>query len=132
MAQPLESPQSEPAPEVKRILMVDFTATQVQAKGGAPPASYERGQTKATMANPPNVLPPPLASGVDRLYHQLVDMHDIATTQLAECAHWHRSNPTSNVAHAGADWRGPAVEPSAERMASLPPTDFSPQATLWQ
>jgi hypothetical protein len=32
--------------------------------------------------------------GVDKLYHQLVEIHAIATTQLAECTHWLPSDST--------------------------------------
>jgi hypothetical protein len=38
------------------------------------------------MAKPLNVLPPPSADRVDMLYHQLAEIHTIASTQLAECA----------------------------------------------
>jgi hypothetical protein len=37
-------------PEVERILIVDFTSTHARAKGVAPSASREGGQTKATAA----------------------------------------------------------------------------------
>jgi hypothetical protein len=106
--------------------MVDFAATDVQAMGVAPHASREGGQTKGATAKPLIVLPPPSTGGVDGLHRQLVEIHAIAATQLAECAHWCRSNPTSNAAHIGADGRGPAVEPSSGR--TVPSTDFSPQA----
>jgi hypothetical protein len=43
VAQPCELPQSEPSPEAERILMVDFAASQVQAKGGAPLSSCVGG-----------------------------------------------------------------------------------------
>jgi hypothetical protein len=36
------------------------------------------------------------------------------------------------VAHAGAGWRGPAMESPATKMDPPSPTDFSPQALLWQ
>jgi hypothetical protein len=67
--------------------MVDFTATQVQAKGGAPTASHEGrgGGTKAVVAMPPNVIPLPFDSRVHGLYHQLAKIHTIAVVQLAEC-----------------------------------------------
>jgi hypothetical protein len=65
--------------------MVDFTATQIQAKGGAPTASHEGGGTKAVVAMPPNVIPLPFDSRVHGLYHQLARIHTIAVVQLAEC-----------------------------------------------
>jgi hypothetical protein len=69
--------------------MVDFASTHARAMGVAPYANHEGGQTKATVAKPPNSSPPPTADGVDRLYHQLAEIHTITTTQLMECAHWH-------------------------------------------
>jgi hypothetical protein len=118
--------------EAERILMVDLAATQLQAKGAAPSASCEGGQIEAAVAKPLNGLPPPFANGVHRLYHQLVETHVIIATQLAECAHWHQSNPTPNTAYARASWRGPTTVPSVTKMAPTPPTDFSPHASLSQ
>jgi hypothetical protein len=69
---------------------------------------------------------------MDRLHHQLVEIHTIAAMQLAECARWRQSNPTPNMAHVGAGWRGPIVVPSTAKMAPPPSIDFSPQASLWQ
>jgi hypothetical protein len=40
-ALPLEPLRPEPAPEVERILMVDFTTTYAWAKGAAPSANFE-------------------------------------------------------------------------------------------
>jgi hypothetical protein len=40
------------------------------------------------------------------LYHQLAEIHAIATAQLAECACWHRTSPTPNTAYAGASGWG--------------------------
>jgi hypothetical protein len=59
------------------------------------------------MAKPPNPPPPPSADGVNKLYHQLVEIDAIAAAQLAEHAHWRRSSPTPNMAYAGAGWWGP-------------------------
>jgi hypothetical protein len=70
--------------------------------------------------------------GADGLYRQLVDIHTIAVMQLTECARWCQSNPTSKMAHAGAGWRGPTMDPSTTRMVPPPLTDLSPQASLWQ
>jgi hypothetical protein len=44
----------------------------------------------------------PTVDGVNKMYHQLVEIHAIAIVQLAECAHQHRSNPTPDAAHVGA------------------------------
>jgi hypothetical protein len=58
--------------------MVDFTATQAQAKGTTPVINHEAGQwptfarasqTMAMVATPLNPLPPSSADGVDRLHH---------------------------------------------------------------
>jgi hypothetical protein len=62
----------------------------------APSTSHERGHTEATVATPQNVLLPPSIESVDRLYRQLVKIHAIAITQLAECAHWCWFDPTSS------------------------------------
>jgi hypothetical protein len=66
------------------------------------------------------------------LYRQLVEIHIIATTQLAECARWCWSNPTPNMAYVGASLRGPAAVPFATKMVPPPSIDFSPEASLWQ
>jgi hypothetical protein len=95
----------------------------------APTASREEGHTEATLTGPSKALPPRTADGVDQMYHQLAEIHAIATTQLAECVHWCRSNLTPNTAHADPGWQGPTAEPSATRMAP-PPTNFSPLASL--
>jgi hypothetical protein len=50
----------------ERILTVDHTATQAQAKGAGPSPSREGGQTMVTAATPLNALPPPSVDGVDR------------------------------------------------------------------
>jgi hypothetical protein len=111
---------------------VDLTTTQLQAKGAVPLASHEGGQGEVAAIKPPNVPSLPSANGADRLYLQLAEIHAIAATQLAKCTHRGRSNPTPNMAYAGAGWRGPTVDPSAARMVPLPPTDFSPQSFLGQ
>jgi hypothetical protein len=66
--------------------MVDLTTIQAQAKGAAPSANHEGGHTEATMAKPLNAPPPPFANGVDRLYHQLAEIHSITAAKLVECA----------------------------------------------
>jgi hypothetical protein len=72
---------------VERIMMVDLTTTQAQAKGVTPStnrAGGGGGETEAAVAKPPNALPPPTTDGVDMLYHQLVEIYAIAVMQLAE------------------------------------------------
>jgi hypothetical protein len=67
--------------------MVDFAATQAQAKGAAPSTNHEGGQTGATATKTRSALLSPTANGVDMTYHQLEEIHTIAVVQLAECTH---------------------------------------------
>jgi hypothetical protein len=120
-AWPREPPQNEPSLRVERIQMMDFTSTHAQAKGVTSTASREEGHTVVIAARFPKASPPSTAEGVDKMYHKLAEICALATAQLAECAHWHRSNPTSNSAHAGSDWRVPTIESSMMRTAPLPP-----------
>jgi hypothetical protein len=73
-AEPHVSPWHEPTLEAERILMVDFASNQARAKKVAPSASREGDQI--------------VADGVDKMYHQLAEIHIITTMQLAECARW--------------------------------------------
>jgi hypothetical protein len=68
---------------------VDITATQARAKGAAPSANHEGGQTGATATKTPSALPPPTVDGLDRMYHQPAKIHAIATMQLVERANSH-------------------------------------------
>jgi hypothetical protein len=77
--------------------MVDLTATQAQAKGASPSINGKEGYNKAAAAKPLNVLSPPPAEEVDKLYCQLAEINAIIPAQLAECAHWCRSDPTSGM-----------------------------------
>jgi hypothetical protein len=70
--------------------MLDLNATRAHAKGATPSANRKAGQTSA--------------NGVDRLYHQLVDIHTNATVQLMDCACWRRTDPTSIPVNARAGW----------------------------
>jgi aminoglycoside phosphotransferase (APT) family kinase protein len=72
--------------------MMDFASTQAQAKEVAPSA-----------AKPPSTSPPLTADGVDKMYHQLAEIHAIPTAQLAECAHWCWSDSTPSPVWAGTD-----------------------------
>jgi hypothetical protein len=45
------------------------------------------------------------------MYHQLVEIHTIATAQVAEYTHWRRLNPTSSPVWAGTDQWRLVVEP---------------------
>jgi hypothetical protein len=70
------------------ILLVDFTPTQAQAKELAPPICRGEAQDEAAIAKSPSTPPPLPADGVDRMYHQLAEIHTITVMQLAKCAHW--------------------------------------------
>jgi hypothetical protein len=78
--------------------MVDFTSTQAQAK---------EDQAKATAAKTLSTSPPLTSDGVDKMYHQLAEIHTIATMQLVECARWHRSDSTPSWFRPGPVGRGP-------------------------
>jgi hypothetical protein len=79
MAQPHRPLRYRLAHEAERILVVELAATQLQAKGVAPPGSREGGQAKDTAAKPLNISPPPSADGVNRMYRQLAEIHAIIT-----------------------------------------------------
>jgi hypothetical protein len=81
---------------------MDFTSTQAQDKEVAPPASREGDQTEAVAAKPLSASPPLTTDRVDKMYHQLVEIHTIVTTQPVECTHWHRSNTASSPVRARA------------------------------
>jgi hypothetical protein len=67
--------------------MVDFVSTHARVKGVAPSANGEGNQAEAIASEPLSASPPPTADGVDKLYHQLTEIHTIAAMQLAMCAH---------------------------------------------
>jgi hypothetical protein len=83
----LESPRHDLVLRAERILMVDVASTQARAKGVAPFASREGGQTEAGAAKPMSASPLPTADGVDKMYHQLAEIHAITAAHLAEWAH---------------------------------------------
>jgi hypothetical protein len=105
--------------------MVDFASTQARAKEVAPPASRERGQTKAAAAKPLSTSPPLTANEVDKMYHLLIEIHAITAVQLAECAHWRLSDSTPSPVRAGTGWQRPTATPTAARLAPSLPIDFS-------
>jgi hypothetical protein len=78
--QPHALPQHEPTLEAKRILMTDFTSTQAQVKEVSPPASREGGKEEAAAATLLITSLPLIADGVDKMYHQLVEIHAITTS----------------------------------------------------
>jgi hypothetical protein len=99
--------------------MVDFTYTQAQAKEVALPASCEGGQIEAAVAKPMSTSPQLTADGV-KMYHQLMEIHAIATTQLEECARWHRSNSTPSSVWVGTGRPRPVATLSTIRLAPSP------------
>jgi hypothetical protein len=74
--------------------MIDYAPIQAWGKGEAPTASREGGQAAAKALNASH---PPTIDGVDKLYHQLAEIHAIADAQLAECTHWRRSDSTPKL-----------------------------------
>jgi hypothetical protein len=111
---------------------MDFTSTQARAKEVAPPPSREGGQMEFTAAKPPSASPSLTADVVDKMYHQLAEIHAIVGAQLPKCTRWHRSDQTPRSIWARAEWWGPDVAPSAMQTAPPPRADFSPQVSLWQ
>jgi hypothetical protein len=83
------------------------------------------------VAKPLRTSPPLTTDGVEKMYHQLAEIQTIATTQLAECARWHRSDRATHLDQAGADRQRPTIMPSVGRLDRLPAMDFSSQAPLW-
>jgi hypothetical protein len=75
--------------------------SKTRGKGEAPTANREGGQVAAKALN---TSPPPTTNGVDRLYHQLAEIHTIAATQLAECTRWPSSDSTLSPVRARTDW----------------------------
>jgi hypothetical protein len=64
--------------------MPDFASTQSLAKELAPPIHRREARAEA---NSTSTSPPLTTDGLDRMYHQLMEIHTIITAQLAECAH---------------------------------------------
>jgi hypothetical protein len=64
--------------------MLDFTSTQALAKELAPQVRQREARAEA---NSTSTSPPLTTDGLDRMYHQLVEIHAIIGTQLVECAH---------------------------------------------
>jgi hypothetical protein len=57
-------------------------------------ASCGWGLAEATVTKALSISPPPTTNGVDKLYHQLAEIHAIFASQLAECTHGCRSYST--------------------------------------
>jgi hypothetical protein len=88
---------------------MDYAATQAQSLG---PLLPPRNQWAI--------------HGMDRLYHQLTEIHSIGTAQLAECARWHRSDANPSPVRFRTARQSPDGMPSATRMAPPPSVEFSP------
>jgi hypothetical protein len=58
--------------------------SKLGAREMLPPSAVGGGQEAAKALNK---SPLPTIDGVDKLYHQLAEIHAIAAAQLAECAH---------------------------------------------
>jgi hypothetical protein len=74
--------------------MMDYVPTRARSKGVVSTSSRGWGLAEATMTKALRVSPPPTADRVDKLYHQLVEIHAIVAAQLVECACWRRSDST--------------------------------------
>jgi hypothetical protein len=62
-----------------------------------PMISYGWGQAETAASKALSFSPPPTADVVDKLYYQLEEIHAIATTQLAKCAHWCHSDSNPSL-----------------------------------
>jgi hypothetical protein len=78
-----EPPWHEPALEVERILMMDYAPARAQSKGVISTPSRGWGLAEAAVAKSLSASPSPITNVVDKLSHQLVEIHAIAATQLA-------------------------------------------------
>jgi hypothetical protein len=65
--------------------MMDFASTPARAKGVAPTISCEESRIESATSRPSKASPLPTTNGVDKMYHQLVEIHAIAAVQLVEC-----------------------------------------------
>jgi hypothetical protein len=111
--------------------MIDYAPARARSKGLISTPSCGWGQVEATVAKAPSTSPLPTTDGVDKLYHQLVEIHAITATQLVESTHWCRSNSTPSPVQASTSWQGPDMTSSTTRAAPPLPNDFSSQASLW-
>jgi hypothetical protein len=86
VASPREPPWHKP-PLEERILMMDYAPDRVRSKGvvSTPSCGWGQAEAEAVVAKAPSTSPLPTADEVDKLYHQLAEIHAIAIAQLAEC-----------------------------------------------
>jgi hypothetical protein len=80
MTHPHVPPRHETPPEVERILIMDYVPIRARSKGVVSTPNHGWGQAEAAVATILSVSPPPTAGGVDKLYHQLAEIHPIAAT----------------------------------------------------
>jgi hypothetical protein len=66
----------EPLPEGERILMMDYVPSRARSKGVVSTPSHGWGQAEAAAAKALSVSPPTI-DGVDKMYHQLAEIHAI-------------------------------------------------------
>jgi hypothetical protein len=99
-------------------------------QGGGSPYQPRGGQAKAATAKPSNTSPLLTTDGVDKMYHQLAEIHAITTAQLVECACSHQSDSTPSLVWVRTGRLKPIMMPSMIRLVPSPPTDFSSQALL--
>jgi hypothetical protein len=77
--------------------MADLAATRVQAKEADPSANYKGVANKGCSSHAPKCATPPPTDGLDRLYHQLAEIHTISTVQMGwiGCTtNWQKSTPS--------------------------------------
>jgi hypothetical protein len=72
------------------------------------------------MAKPMSTSPPITVDRVDKMYHQLAEIHAITAVQLAECARWRQSDPTPSPVRVGTGQQRLTVKPSVARLAPSP------------
>jgi hypothetical protein len=89
--------------------MIDYAPVQARGKGKALTASREGGQVAAKDLN---ASPPLTTDRVDKLYHQLAEIHTVTTAQLAECARSCRSDSTPSPVWARTGQQRPNEMPS--------------------
>jgi hypothetical protein len=110
--------------------MVDYAATRARSEGALLPPYGQLGLAEATVARAMVSSPPPTTGEVDRLYHQLTEIHAISATQVVECTCCRHSNPTPSQVWARVGRWGPDETPSATRRASPLPNSFVSQVLL--
>jgi hypothetical protein len=88
--------------------MVDYASTQAQDKELAHPANRAEVQADAFAIKSPSASPSLTTDELDRMYHQLAEIHTITTTQPGKCTRWRRVDSTPLSARVGTSrpWSG--------------------------